>query len=368
METIFNFYFNNNYDKKYYFGFGVLFLGILIFIFNFIAFVKMTKYLGKMNFENTIILMSSIQSIVLVEQMIFLQYDLINIFLFLQISSLCLINHKFQKISEGYVVMKYKLFNIIIFIINIFFFIASIFKFIFDITQLSYLELSYIILEILTSFFLTYYCRQYLSLIKKRLNENREQNNIKENQKNLDNFLGIYSNGNEIFYRIRQKQYSCLYLANILFSLLEFILDIILKIKYNNEDNNNKKKEILLNYIDFLAFLILFIHNSTNFMSFYWIIRKQYSFNIQEKVIKNEELIDEKYIEDEAIHIEEENKRITKYINEDKNLKRKISGESLKNDKNSTAKVSSRTSTFDENELINDLNNLNNRMEDNSSK
>jgi hypothetical protein len=360
METIFNLYINDNYDKNYYFGFVVLFLGILIFIFNFSAFVKMTNYLGKMNFENTIILLSSIQSVVLIEQMIFLQYDLINVFLFLQINSLCLINHKFQKISEGYFVMKYKFFNLIIFIINILFFITSIIKFIWDIIQLSYFEFVYIILEIFTSFFLTYYCQVYLRLIKKRLKEDSEQKNIKEK----DNFPGTYMAGNEIFYKIRQKQYSCLYLTNILFSFLEFIFDILLKIRYNN----NKKEELSLNYMDFFSFFILFIHNSTNFMSFYWIIRKQYTFKSSANVIKNEELIDEKYIEDEAIHIGEENKRITKYLNDDKNLKNKISDDlSLKNDKKSIAKMSSRNSTFDENDLINTLNNLNNKVEDDSS-
>jgi hypothetical protein len=302
-----------------------------------------------MNFENTIIFLSSIQSVVLIEQMIFVQYDLLNVFLFLQINSLCLINHKFQKISEGYVLMKYKIYNLIIFLINILFFILSIIKFIWDVVQFFYFEFAYIILEIFTSFFLTYYCQVYLKLIKKRLKEDKEQKNMV---------------GNEIFYKIRQKQYSYLYLANILFSLLEFVFDILLKIKYNN----NEDKELSLNYIDFFAFFTFFIHNSTNFMSFYWIIRKQYRFKIPEKVIKNEELIDEKYIEDEAIHIEEENKRITKYINDDKNLKRKTSDDSsLRNDKVSNAKISSRNSTFDENELINTLNNLNNKVEDSSS-
>ena len=357
METIFNLYINDNYDKNYYFGFAVLFLGILIFIFNFSAFVKMTNYLGKMNFENTIILLSSIQSVVLIEQMIFLRYDLINVFLFLQINSLCLINHKFQKISEGYVVIKYKFFNIIIFVLNILFFITSIIKFIWDIIKLFYFELTYIILEMFTSFFLTYYCLAYLRLIKIRLKEDKEQKNIKEK----DDFPGTYMVGNELFYKIRQKQYSSLYLANILFSFLEFIFDILLKIKYNNNEKS-------LNYIDFFSFFTLFIHNSTNFMSFFWIIRKQYSFKIPEKIIKNEELIDEKYIEDEAIHIEEENKRITKYINDDKNVKRQTSDDSsLRNDKVSIAKMSSRNSTFDENEIINTLNNMNNKAEDNSS-
>ena len=124
-----------------------------------------------------------------------------------------------------------------------------------------------------TSFFLTYYCLAYLRLIKIRLKEDKEQKNIKEK----DDFPGTYMVGNELFYKIRQKQYSCLYLANILFSFLEFIFDILLKIKYNNN-------EISLNYIDFFSFFTLFIHNSTNFMSFFWIIRKQYSFKIPEKI------------------------------------------------------------------------------------
>ena len=49
-------------------------------------------------------------------------------------------------------------------------------------------------------------------------------------------------------------------------------------------------------------------------------------------------------------------------------MKRQTSDDSsLRNDKVSIAKMSSRNSTFDENEIINTLNNMNNKAEDNSS-
>ena len=131
-------------------------------------------------------------------------------------------------------------------------------------------------------------------------------------------------------------------------------------ISYSN--SNNKTKEIKTVNSNYFSAFKIYKPDSAR-------VNSSYLKNITANSEKNLKHIEEKKEKNiNTVYTRYKNKRITKYINEDKNLKRKISGESLKNDKNSTAKVSSRTSTFDENELINDLNNLNNRMEDNSSK
>lgn len=63
----------------------------------------MTNYYGKMNFENTLLLLSSIQSILLLIEIIISKNILISFFIFIQILSMCLINFKFKKISLGFI-------------------------------------------------------------------------------------------------------------------------------------------------------------------------------------------------------------------------------------------------------------------------
>ena len=53
--------FTSNFENFCYFCFLDLLFGLFLLIFNIFAFAQMTKYYGKMNFENTMILLSSIQ-------------------------------------------------------------------------------------------------------------------------------------------------------------------------------------------------------------------------------------------------------------------------------------------------------------------
>ena len=111
-----------------------------------------------------------------------------------------------------------------------------------------------------------------------------------------------------------------------------------------------KSSHYLINYI---YHFIFFLHNSIIFICFYWIIRKQYSSNIDKKIIgdkeeNSEKLIDEKYIKDEENSFEEENKRISGYLDEDKNK-----GKENEVNKKKIIRKISRNSTFDENDELN---------------
>ena len=355
MEKFYDKCFISDFEKICYFGYFFLLFGICLFIFNVSAFIKMTKYYGKMNFENTILLLSSIQSIAILIKMFFSSNYFICIFLFFQILSMCLLNNKFRKISKGYVIIKYKYVTKMIIIINaIYFVIYNVSKILKSSLNLFYLNIFYYLLEICSSFLLAYHCCIFLGFINNnQLDKNKEEknNDIKPEEKSGDNNMI----GDGLFYLIKKKQLSLLYLANIICSFLEFIFDIIL-----NFLDSDKSFFYLMNYIyDFL----FFIHNSIIFISFYWLIRRQYSSKPEKYLKKSEEntekLIDDQFIEGEANSFEVENKRITRYLNSDKNLIRKISTESSESEGSTSKKSSekegikrkiSRNSTFDEND------------------
>ena len=356
MEKFYDKCFISDFEKICYPGYFFLLFGICLFIFNISAFIKMTKYYGKMNFENTILLLSSIQSIAILIKMFFSSNYFICIFLFFQILSMCLLNNKFRKISKGYVIIKYKYVTKMIIIINaIYFVIYNVSKILKSSLNLFYLNIFYYLLEICSSFLLAYHCCIFLGFINNnQLDKNKEEknNDTKPEEKSDDNNMI----GDGLFYLIKKKQLSLLYLANIICSFLEFIFDIIL-----NFLDSDKSFFYLMNYIyDFL----FFIHNSIIFISFYWIIRRQYSSKPEKYLKKNQEntekLIDDQFIEGEANSFEVENKRITRYLNSDKNLIRKISTESSESEEGISSKKSSekegikrkisRNSTFDEND------------------
>ena len=344
-----------NCDKSCYLGYAFFFIGIIMMILNLLAFLKMTRYYGKMNFENTILFLSSIQSVVLLIQMISSFNILICVFFFIQILSMCLLNYKFMKISRGFIQFKYEKVTKAIIAINIIYVLLYITICILGYSlDLIYLNIFYYLLEIITSFFLAYHCCVFLNLIKQdKSNENK--NTTSDVQQNKQNFLGINLIGDGIFYLIKKKQLSLLYLGNIICSFIEFILDICMNLKSD-----------YFYYFYFIFFFICFIHNSIIFISFYFIIREQYSFKREKYLfnneINNENIIDDKFIEEEITHIEGENEKISFYLNEDKKGNNKLSNESNENDKNKrklsynekeeVKRKASRTSTFGDNDDI----------------
>lgn len=365
LENFFNKCFTNDFDKSCYYGYVFLSFGILVLIFNLYAFLKMTKYYGKLNFENSILFLSSIQSYILITQMITSNHFFICIFISIQILTMNLINNKFEKISIGYVNIKCSLLNKIIIIINILYLISYITLYI-KMPEIEFfiLNVFYFLLEICSSFYLAYHCSIFLGLIKQdknKLNNKKEEMDKIDNNKEYENFIGINMIGDGLFYIIKKKQLSLLYYSNIICSIFELGFDIILFIS-----DKNSSSIYLIYYIDFFIF---FIHNSIIFISFFWLVRKQY-ISENRKNLNNEEnkknLIDEKFIEEEEILIEEENKRITKYLNDEKNSYRVNNGsieiKISEADKGSIQRKPSRNSSFDENVQINNLNVIKNEF------
>ena len=317
-------------------GFFVLLFGFLFSILNLYAFIRMTKYYGKMNFENTVLLFSTIQSLVLLIEIIISKNILISFFIFIQISSMCLINFKFKKISKGFFDLKYHSLTIIIAVINtiyLFVFIAIYviehLKFIDKISF--YISTFYYVLELFSSFLLSYNCCVFLGLMK------NYQINSKNNEKN--NLIG-----NGLFYLIKKRQITLLYLGNILCSFFAFVIDFVMTFFIDKE-----KKENEFYYVYYSFFLLCFIHNSINYISFYWMIREQYSKeqdNLTEEYEEGENddnnILDEKFIEGEIFEIKKENTKITGYINDVKSsnsLKRTVSAFSFKSDVNNNQKL-----------------------------
>ena len=388
MEDFYTKCLTSNSDSVCYLGYFFLLFELLLLGFNIYAFIKMTRYYKKMNFENTIILLSAIQSIVLLIQILTSKYYFISNFLFIQILVMFLINNKFRKISIGYINIKYAYINTLILAINITYF--AIYNVIYviilsnsdnhfinnlDPEKNFKLNIFYYILEICASFFLAYHCLIFLGFIKEGGTNATKDPNTNSNDKIKDNkgnekkalakrksleFLGINMIGDGLFYLIKRKQLSLLFIGNLICSFLEFLFDIII----NFMDSENDAFYFLRYMYDF----IFFIQNSIIFISFYWLIRDQYSSikesHFTKSVEKIENLIDDKYIEEEENSIKGENKRISVYLNDDKNLYKKTSLESNGDDeknkrkeikgKESAKRKVSRSSTFDENEEIND--------------
>ena len=327
-------------------GFSVLTFGFIFFTLNSLAFIKMTNYYGKMNFENTVLLLSSIQSVMLLIEIMIAKNVLISVFIFIQILSMCLINFKFNKISKGFVKLKYNYLTKIVLSLDIIYLFVFITIFIIESLNhidniLYYLSSFYYLLEIFSSFLLSYYCCVFLGIIKK-IDKKKNQNifndyyrrkitnlsdNINNNIKNEETTNKSSSAkfnmvGDGLFYLVKKRQITLLYLGNILFSFFALGFDTTMTFVITDE-----KKDIY-QYIYYTYFLFCFIHNSINYISFYWLVREQYKKlpDVDKDDIIEEEkenkLINSKYIEEEIINIENENKRISKYIDDDKKIKR----------------------------------------------
>ena len=340
MDPFYQSCFAQDLNNSCYLGFSILLFGFIFLILNLYAFIKMTKYYGKMNFENTILLLSSIQSILLIVELMIAQKVLISVFIFIQILSMCLINFKFKKISKEIVQIKYIFFSKIIVIINIIYLFAFITLYIIekihDIDIVFYLSIFYYILEFFTSSLLTYNCCIFLGIINNYKNSIDKNKNIKPDDNNKKyNDLRSDMMGDGLFYLIKKKQMTLLYLGNILCTFFILMFDISINFIIDKETN-------LYEYIYYCYFLFCFIHNIINFICFYWLIREQYNpqmpeININMGTEENNDniLINEKFIEEEIANIEKENERISGYIYGDKKEnekeKKKFSNNSNKN-------------------------------------
>ena len=264
----------------------------------------MTRFFHKIKFENMLLLLSLIQLILFLIAMVLVYSIFFYLFIFIQIGIILLINKKFVNLSKGFLDIKLPWLNSMIIIINIIYLVSLIVLYALSLDN--YISRYYYIIELISSIMLTIYGCKFLNLIKKKfINDKKLQTNNKTSSenteiKNLDNFIS--TSGNELFYIIKKKQLTILCLSNIIFTIIEFSIEISLIFIESSEINH-----ILI----YVYFSISLLHSIIIFFSFYWIIREQYnkSVNLSDIDSDNDDnnLIDENYIEEEIINIENQN-------------------------------------------------------------
>ena len=315
---------NSSLPNICYYGFFNLFLGVVFAIFNCYGFIKMTRFFHKIKFENMLLLLSLIQLILFLIAMVLVYSIFFYLFIFIQIGMILLINKKFVNLSKGFLDIKLPWLNSMIIIINIIYLVSLIVLYALSLDN--YISRYYYIIELISSIMLTIYGCKFLNLIKKKfINDKKLQTNNKTSSenteiKNLDNFIS--TSGNELFYIIKKKQLTILCLSNIIFTIIEFSIEISLIFIESSEINH-----ILI----YVYFSISLLHSIIIFFSFYWIIREQYnkSANLSDIDSDNDDnnLIDENYIEEEIINIENQNQ-----LKDEGEKKRKLTHKSLVED------------------------------------
>ena len=315
---------NSSLPNICYYGFFNLLLGVVFAIFNCYGFIKMTRFFHKIKFENMLLLLSLIQLILFLIAMVLVYSIFFYLFIFIQIGIILLINKKFVNLSKGFLDIKLPWLNSLIIIINIIYLVSLIVLYALSLDN--YISRYYYIIELISSIMLTIYGCKFLNLIKKKfINDKKLQTNNKTSSenteiKNLDNFIS--TSGNELFYIIKKKQLTILCLSNIIFTIIEFSIEISFIFIESSEINH-----ILI----YVYFSISLLHSIIIFFSFYWIIREQYnkSVNLSDIDSDNDDnnLIDENYIEEEIINIENQNQ-----LKDEGEKKRKLTHQSLVED------------------------------------
>ena len=315
---------NSSLPNICYYGFFNLLLGVVFAIFNCYGFIKMTRFFHKIKFENMLLLLSLIQLILFLIAMVLVYSIFFYLFIFIQIGIILLINKKFVNLSKGFLDIKLPWLNSLIIIINIIYLVSLIVLYALSLDN--YISRYYYIIELISSIMLTIYGCKFLNLIKKKfINDKKLQTNNKTSSenteiKNLDNFIS--TSGNELFYIIKKKQLTILCLSNIIFTIIEFSIELSFIFIESSEINH-----ILI----YVYFSISLLHSIIIFFSFYWIIREQYnkSVNLSDIDSDNDDnnLIDENYIEEEIINIENQNQ-----LKDEDEKKRKLTHKSLVED------------------------------------
>ena len=313
---IINTCFNANFTDICYFAFFDLLIGATFLGFNLLALIQMSKFYQKIKFENMLIIISIVQLIMFLIGIILAIKILIYLYIFMQIGVICLINYKFIKISKGFVKLQFAWINKAILIINALYLLALIVLDAMNLDNNNYIFCCYYLIELIAIIDLTTYCCKYLNLIKKLHHEkqktvnnssNATEKNSTREKKERDNIISIHVNsdkGNQLFYAIKKKQITLLYLANILCTIFGSSCQICLIVLESSEIN-----EILIH----LFYLISLFHNIIIFLCFFWIIRRQYqkSLNLSDIYSNDadeEGIINDKFIEEEVINIEKQNK------------------------------------------------------------
>lgn len=325
---------NSLSDESCIMGIVTLIITFFPLLFNVYAFVKMTMFYKKLNFENSIILVSAIEIFILEFALttsldVFLQF-----FFFIQIILTSFLIKKFANlIKDMQSLFKNNFFFISLNIINFIIFIAYLVFMIITEDSNFIINLVYKIFYFITTCVLSYSCIFMNRLIEKHKKEyienynsffdpsllnisskdlsdigsiadvDNKDNNTPNSSENKDKDIDADSEREgEEFYRIKRKQNKCLYIINLGCALLEMTFTILRFTLLKEDFIDHKYKIVPLTLsseiIYYVYLLICLINISVIFFCFYYYIRRQYSRDT--KVYKkrlSKKLFDDAFIE-----------------------------------------------------------------------
>ena len=330
-------------------------LSLILLIFLSIGLKRMINYYDKINFEITLIIFSIFQ-IILIDTIIIIPHDfLFEIFFLIQLFLTSLIIRKFihltkntdSKFKENLIFIIMNIINIIIFSL----FLLSLLKIFLEDIYL-YTRFSSRIFYFLATINLALLCRVLIKKLDKFESANELCDlNVKKtlkSQSSLTSNLKLDFHSTEwMFFIIRKKQISPLYILNLICSFIQMIFILFKNFILTEHFKKIEYKLISTDegYIIYYIYLLTYFLNvSINFFCFYWLIRDQYQINNINpgKKRKNSKLkiLDDDFIERETI--------VTLDLNESKNDNNFIFIEKRKNSKEYKKSLYSYTFTDDE--------------------
>lgn len=323
---------NNFSNLNCILGSSEFILSFVILFFTIIGLKDMIKYYDKFNFEISLLLFNVFQ-IILIDIIIITPHDfLYELFFLIQPFIISLIIRKFIKIVKNNILRENLIF-IVVNIINIIIFTLYILSLleIFLSNIYLYIRFSSRIFYFLLTVNLAILCRSLINKIEKcKINSESYdlllKKSITENEcKKSEHFVvSFYSN--ELFYMIRKKQITPLYILNLICSSIQllfilfknFILtDYFTKIEYKLISTNE-------GYIIYYIYLLTFFLNiMINFICFYWIIREQYKSNPKQSKRSKKKILDDDFIKRESISMlsSSENEIFSNDLKKNKNNK-----------------------------------------------
>lgn len=305
-------------------------IGFILLIINIIAFTKMTKFYKKFNFENSLIFLNIIQTIIL-ELVLVTSFDIFFEFFFLtQILNISLIVRKFiillnqsdEFCKRNGIFLSLNLLNLIIFIVFPIYFRFN------DNGHLIF-RVIYRIFHVFVNLLLAYYCTIFIKVIEKYKNdEDKSYFYLYSNEGSPDivrRFSSYFSLDKEveddtkkgidsIFYSKKKKQITYLCITNLLCSFGQITFTILRNFVLNDNFIDKKNKtipsEIKGNILYLIYLIICFLDVMVNFVCFFWIIRHQYITFPDESSTNNDRPTH--YLDEEFIHQENRNLKRSK--------------------------------------------------------
>ncbi len=280
---------DNINDKQCIFGSSLIIINIVLFSFLIYGFVKMTKFYEELNFENSIILGCILQSAIMLLVIITSLNFILEIFYFFQILMVSYVLQRMIIISKDNeeIDNSSNNNNLTFIIINIFnIFIFSLFQisihFHFTHEKKRIFETIYRSYSIIINLILLYYGLKVINLIIEKNKNNDKLISLKHTSLLSKGTLSNYG-------QIKKSQIKMLIYFNLLFSILQFIFNIMKNYILTNHFSTDKKdmttnpKSTLGIFLYNIYLLICIMNIFLNFITFFWCIREQYDLIFYEE-------------------------------------------------------------------------------------